>query len=118
MFFLFRKTVSVCQNFCTSGEQVQVLFILLLSCKQYDKTVRVELSKECNLNFVGVSSSQLNQPTETRDLGVSSASFLAIPAFFGSPFDASDFCSTIFWETFTDDSFKKALEKWLCLTHE
>ena len=33
-------------------------------------------------------------------------------------FSASDFLQTIFSETFEDDSFTKALQKWLSLTNE
>ena len=51
-------------------------------------------------------------------LGVSSASLLALPAFLASAFDASDFPTTIFSETFDDVSFTKALENWLSLTND
>ena len=51
-------------------------------------------------------------------LGVSSASILALPAFWASASGASDFLSTIFSETFQDVSFTKALEKWLSLKNE
>ena len=52
------------------------------------------------------------------DLGVSSASLLALPAFWASAFGASDFLTMIFSETFEDVSFTKALEKWLSMTNE
>ena len=52
------------------------------------------------------------------DLGVSFASFLALPGFLASAYGASDFVTTIFSEIFEDVSFTKALEKWLNLTNE
>ena len=46
--------------------------------EKYDKTVRDELSKVCNVNFDSVSSTQLALPAEMGCLGVSSASLLAL----------------------------------------
>ena len=83
-----------------------------------DKTVRDALSKECNLNFDDISSTQLALPAEMGCLGVSSASLLALLAFSASAFGASDILTTIFSETFEDVSFTKALQKWLSLTNE
>ena len=85
---------------------------------KYDKTVHDGLSKVCNVNFDDISSTQLALPAEMGDLGVSSASLLALPAFLASGFGASDFLTTIFLETFEDVSFTKALQKWLSLTNE
>ena len=72
----------------------------------------------CNVNFDDISSTQVALPAEMGDLGVSSASLLALPAFLASTFGASDFLTMIFLETFEDVSFTKALEKWLILTNE
>ena len=63
------------------------------------------------------SSAQLALTAEMGGFGVSS--LLALPALLASAFGSSDFCLwTIFTETFEDDSFTKALEKWLSLTNE
>ena len=86
--------------------------------EKYDKTVRDGLSKVCNVKFDDISSTQLALPAEMCSLGVSSESLLALPAFLGSAFGASDFRTTIFSETFEDVSFTNALEKWLSLTNE
>ena len=86
--------------------------------EKYDKTVRVGVSKVCNVNFDDISSTQLALPAEMGGLRVSSASLLALPAFLASAFVASDFFMTIFSETFEDVSFTKALEEWLKLTNE
>ena len=86
--------------------------------EKYDKTVRDGLSKVCNVNFDYISSTQLALLAQVGGLGVSSASLLALPAFLTSAFDASDFLTTIFSESFEDVSFTKALEKWLSLTNE
>ena len=86
--------------------------------EKYDKTVRDGLSKVCNVNFDDISSTQLALLAQVGGLGVSSASLLALPAFLTSAFDASDFLTTIFSETFEDVSFTKAFEKWLSLTNE
>ena len=86
--------------------------------KRYDKTVREGLSKACNINFDDISSTPLALPAGMGGLGVSSMSLLPLPAFLASAFDASDFLTTIFSETFVDVSFTKALEKWLSLTNE
>ena len=75
--------------------------------EKYDKTVRDGLSKVCNVNFNDISSTQQALPAEMGGLGVSSASLLSFPPFLASAFDAG------FSETFDDDSFTKALEKWL-----
>ena len=85
---------------------------------KYDKTVRDGLSKVCNVNFDDISNTHLALPAEMGGLGVSSASLLALPSFLASGFGASDFLTTIFWETIEDVSFTKALEKWLSLTNE
>ena len=66
--------------------------------EKYDKTVRDGLSKECYVNFADISSTQLALPAEIGGLGVSSASFLALPGFLASAFGASDFLTTIFSE--------------------
>ena len=50
--------------------------------KKYDKIVRNGLSKVCNVNFDDISSTQLALHAEMGDLGVLSASILALPAFF------------------------------------
>ena len=86
--------------------------------EKYDKTVRDGLAKVCNVNFDDISRTQLALPAGMGDLGVSSASLLALPAFLASAFGASVFLTTIFSETFEDVSFSKALEKWLSLTNE
>ena len=70
------------------------------------------------VNFADISSTQLALPAEMGGLSVSSESLLALPGFLASAFSASDFLTTIFLETFEDDSFTKALEKWLSLTNE
>ena len=93
-------------------------FDLPFLVEKFDKTVRQGLSKVCNVNFDDVSSTQLALPVEMGVLGVSSASLLKLPGFLASAFGASDFLRTIFSETFEDDSFTKALEKWLSLTNE
>ena len=80
--------------------------------------MRDGLSKVCNVNFDDFSCTQLALPAEMDGLGVSSASFLALPAFLASAFGASDFLTTIFLETFEDVSFTEALEKWLSSTNE
>ena len=80
--------------------------------------MRDGLSKVCNVNFDDISSTQLALPAEMGELGVSSASLLALTAFLASAFGASDFLTTIFSGTFEDVSFTKALEKWLSLTNE
>ena len=72
----------------------------------------------CNVNFDDISSTQLALLAEMGGLGVSSLSFLALPAFLASAFGASDFLTTVFSETFEDVSFTKALENWLSLTNE
>ena len=72
----------------------------------------------CNVNFNDISSTQLALPAEIGGLGLSSASFIALPAFLASAFGVSDFLTAIFLETFEDVSFTKALEKWLSLTNE
>ena len=86
--------------------------------EKYDKNVLDRLSKVCNVNFDGISSTQLALLAEKGGLGVSSASILALPSFLSSSFGASDFFTTIFSETFEDVSFTQALEKWLSLTNE
>ena len=86
--------------------------------EKYDKTVRDGLSKVCNVNFDNISSTQLALPAKMGGIRVSSTSILALPAFLVSAFDASDFLTTIFSETFEDVPFTKALEKWLRLTNE
>ena len=86
--------------------------------EKYNKTDRDRLSKVCNVNFDGIWSTQLAPPAEMEDLGVPSASLLALPAFLASAFVASDFLTTIFSSNFDDVSFTKALEKWLSLTNE
>ena len=86
--------------------------------EKFDKTVRDGLAKVCNVNFDDISSTQLALPAKMGGLGVSSASFLALPAFLVSALGASAFLTTIFSETFEDVSFTKALEKWLSLTNE
>ena len=83
--------------------------------KKYDKTVRVGLSKVCNVNSDDIS---LALPAEMGGLGVSSASLSALPAFLAPAFGASDFLTTIFFETFEDISFTKTLVKWLSLTNK
>ena len=80
--------------------------------------MRDGLFKVCNVNFDDISSIQLALPAEMDGLGVSSASFVALPAFLTSTFGASDFLTTVFLETFEDVSFTKALVKWLILTNE
>ena len=85
---------------------------------KYDKTVRDGLFKACKVYFDGISSTQLALHAKMGSLGVSSASLLAIAAFFASIFGANGFLTTIFSETFEDVSFTKALEKWLSLTRE
>ena len=57
-------------------------------------------------------------PADMGGLGVSCASFLALPGFLVSAFGAIDFLTTIFSETFENVSFSKTLEKWLSLTNE
>ena len=86
--------------------------------EKYDKTVRDRLSKECNVNFDDISSTQLALSAEMGGLGVSSTSLLALPVFLASDFGASDYLTTIFSEKLEDVSFTKALEKWLSLTKE
>ena len=76
------------------------------------------LPKACNVIFDHISRTQQALPAEMGGLGVSSASFIAPPAFLASAFGASDFLTTIFSETFEHVSFTKALEKWLSLTNE
>ena len=72
----------------------------------------------CTVNFDDTRSTQLALPAEMGGLGVSTASLLALPAFLTPAFDAGDFLTTIFSETFEDVSFTKAFEKWLSLTNE
>ena len=86
--------------------------------EKYDKTLRDGLSKACNVNFNVISSTQLALPAEIGGLGISSASFLALPAFLASAFGASDLLTTIFSEAFEDVSFTRELENWLSLTNE
>ena len=86
--------------------------------EKYGKTVRDGLSKVCNVNFDGISSSQLALPCGMGGLGDSSASLLALPAFWVSAFGACDFLTTILSEIFDDVSFAKAHENWLILTNE
>ena len=83
--------------------------------EKYDKTVRDGLSKECNVKFDNISSTQLALPAEMGGLGVSFASLLALSAFLALAFGASDFLTTFFSETFEDVSFTEALQKWLNL---
>ena len=83
-----------------------------------DKTVRDGLSKVSNVKFDDISSTQLDLADEMGGLGVSTASLLALPAFLATAFGASDFLTTILWETFEGVSFTKALENWLSLTNE
>ena len=64
--------------------------------EKYDITVRDALSKACNVNFDDISSTQL--ACEMGGLGVSFASFLALPVLLASAFGASDFLTTIFLE--------------------
>ena len=68
--------------------------------EKYDKPVRDGLFKVCNVNFDGISSTQLALPAEMDGLGVSTESLLALPGFLASAFGASDFLTTIFSETF------------------
>ena len=87
-------------------------FILPTLLEKYDETVRDGFSKVCNVNLDDISSStQLAHPAKIGGLGVSPASFLAVPVFLASAFGASDFGTTIFSETFQDFSCTKALEK-------
>ena len=93
-------------------------FIQPALLEKYDKTVREELSKVCNVNYDDISSTQLAMLSEMGSLGVSSASLLALPAILASASGASDFLKTIFSEAFENVSFTKALQKWLSLTNE
>ena len=86
--------------------------------EKYDKTVRHELSKVCNVIFDDFSSTQVAQPAEMGDLGVSFASLLVLPGSLASVFGATDFLTTVFPEKFEDVSFTKALRKGLSLTNE
>ena len=63
--------------------------------EKFDKIVRDELSKVCNVNFDNISSTQLALPARMVGLVVSSASLLALPAFLASAFGASDFLGNI-----------------------
>ena len=99
-------------------QRTSTCFIHPALLEKNDKTVRDGLSKVCNMNCDDISSTQLALPAEMGGLGVSFASLLALPTFEASAFDASDFLTTIFAETFGDVSFTKALQKWLSLTNE
>ena len=63
------------------------------------------------VNFDDISRTQLALPDEMCGVGVSSASFLALPAFLASTFGSCDFLRTICLQTFEDASFTNALEK-------
>ena len=79
--------------------------------EKYGKTVRDGPSKVSNVNLDDISSTQLALPAEMDGLGVSSASLLALPGFLASAFGASDFLTTIFSETFEQESPLDGTEK-------
>ena len=89
-------------------------FNLPVFLEKFDKTVGDGLPKERNRNFDNISSTK----PALCGLGVSSASLFALPAFLASAFEASDFLTTVFLETFDDVPLTGALAKGLSLTNE
>ena len=77
---------------------------------QFDQKVRPLSFRPTKFDLF-TATPQLALPAEMGDLGVPSASLLALPHILASAFGASDFLTTIFSETFEDVSFTKALEK-------
>ena len=66
--------------------------------EKYDKTVRDGHSKVCNVIFDNISSTQLALPAEMGGLGVSSASLLALSAFWPQLLARVTFSRRFFWK--------------------
>ena len=101
---------SVCWRCCTSWKPVR--FNHPLFWKVWQNRTRRAFQRVDD-----ILSTQLALLAVMGSLGVSSASLLALPAFLGSAFGASDFL-TSFSEAFEDCSITKVLEKGLSLTND
>ena len=78
--FLCRKNASVCQELFYFL-RTSICFNHPTLLEKYNKTVRDELSKVCNVDFDKISSAHLALPAEMGSLGVSSASSLELSTF-------------------------------------